>query len=165
MADEKIPQVTIEGANIMFRNFAGREGRFNQEGTRSFAVFIDEDVYAAMERDGWNVKRLKPREDEEDGLGQPYIQVSVKYKGRPPRIVLISSRGRTEVTEDLVDMLDAVEIANCDVILNPYRWLLPNGDTGIKAYLKTMFLTINEDELELKYAGFDDPLDTDSEFD
>jgi hypothetical protein len=48
-------------------------------------------------------------------------------------------------------MLDYADIKTIDVMLNPYEWEV-NGNTGVKAYLKTAFVTLNEDELELKYA-------------
>jgi hypothetical protein len=144
--------VTFEGARIVFRNFAGREGMYNREGERNFAVLLDDDVAEAMARDGWNIKTLKPREGDEDPHPQPYLQVSVGFgKGRPPRIVMISSRGRTDLGEEECEVLDWADIANVDLIVRPYEWVV-NGKTGTKAYLKSIFVTINEDELELKYA-------------
>jgi hypothetical protein len=59
------------------------------------------------------------------------------------------------MTEDTVEMLDFVDVANVDLILNPYEWVV-NGKTGVKAYLKKMFITIREDPLELKYAALED---------
>ena len=106
-----------------------------------------------MESDGWNVKYLRPREEEE--APQAYVQVKVNFKGRPPRVVMITSRGRTNIPEEMVEILDWVEIANVDLIINPYSWAV-NGKTGIKAYLKTIFITIEEDELEKKYADVPD---------
>jgi hypothetical protein len=35
--------------------------------------------------------------------------------------------------------------------VRPYAWDV-NGKTGVKAYLKTLFVTIDEDALELKYG-------------
>lgn len=149
MATRKV----IEGARLMFRNFSGREGQYNREGDRNFAVLIDDpQLEKEMKKEGWNVKFLNPRD--EDDVDQAYVQVSVNYKGRPPKIVLLSSRGnrqvRTDLAEQDVEILDWIEIANVDLILNPYEWTV-SGKSGIKAYLKSMFVTMDEDELDQKY--------------
>src|SRR4051812_40809277 len=91
--------VLMEGVRIIFRNFAGKEGQYNREGDRNFSVLLDEAVAGAMTEDGWNVKWLKPRPDDENDETQAYLPISVNFKGRPPRIVLISSRGRTNLDE------------------------------------------------------------------
>lgn len=141
--------VTIEDARILFRNFAGREGQYNREGDRNFAVVLDPTVAEQMLQDGWNVKYLKPREEGDEPT--PYVQVSVSYKNRPPRIVMVTSRGRTTLPEELVEALDYADLAKVDLIVNPYTWAV-SGKTGVKAYLKSLFVTIQEDELERKYA-------------
>lgn len=141
--------LTIEDAHIVFRNFAGKEGMYNREGDRNFCVLLDEKTAVDMDKDGWNIKALRARE--EGDPEQPYIQVSVSYKGRPPRCVMISSRGRNDLGEEEVEMLDWADIRKVDLIIRPYAWDV-NGKTGIKAYLKSIFVTIDEDELELKYA-------------
>lgn len=151
MSDRK--EVLIEDARIAFRNFAGKEGMYNREGDRNFSILLSPSDAEALSRDGWNVKVLKPRE--EGNEPQPYIQVSVSWRGRPPRIVLITSRGRTEIGEDLVETLDWAEIEKADLILNPYEWQV-SGNSGIKAYLKSLYVTIREDPLELKYASVDE---------
>lgn len=143
--------VLMEGVRILFRNFAGKEGQYNREGDRNFAVLLDEKIAEMMDTDGWNVKVLRPREDEEDASPQPYLPVSVNYKGRPPRIVMITSRNRTVLDESQVEMLDWVDIINVDLIVRPYEWTV-NGKSGIKAYLQSMYVTIQEDPLEAKYA-------------
>lgn len=139
----------FEDARIVFRNFAGKEGMYNREGDRNFCILLDEPTAEAMARDGWNVKALRARE--EGDPDQPYIQVSVSFKGRPPRLVMITSRGRTDLGEGECELLDWADIRTVDVIIRPYEWNV-NGKSGIKAYLKSIFVTINEDELELKYA-------------
>lgn len=147
--------VTMEGVRIIFRNFAGREGMYNREGDRNFAVLLDDPIAEEMAKDGWNVKWLKPREGDEEATEQAYLQVSVNFKGRPPRVVMITSRGRTNLTADEVELLDWADIRNVDLIVRPYEWAV-NGKTGIKAYLQSLFITIEEDELELKYADVQD---------
>ena len=147
--------VLMEGVRIIFRNFTGREGQYNREGDRNFAVLLDDTVANSMAEDGWNIKWLKPREDDEDESSQAYIQVSVNFKGRPPRIVLVTTRGRTNLDEGSIEMLDWADIQNVDLIIRPYEWSV-NGKTGIKAYLQSIYVTIEEDALELKYAQMDE---------
>lgn len=141
--------LVIEDARLIFRNFAGKEGRYNREGDRNFCVLLDEQTAQAMERDGWNVKALRARE--EDDPEQPYIQVSVGFKIRPPRVILITHGGRTLIDEDTIEILDWLDIKTVDLTIRPYQWSV-GGKDGIKAYLKTMYLTIHEDPLDLKYA-------------
>jgi hypothetical protein len=145
--------LVIENARIIFRNFSGREGMYNREGDRNFGVLLDEQLAKEMSEDGWNVKWLKPREEGEPE--QAYIQVSVNFKGRPPRVVMISSRGRTNLGEHEVELLDWADISTADLIMRPYEWAV-NDKHGIKAYLQSIFVTIEEDALELKYAEIDD---------
>jgi hypothetical protein len=150
-------RITFDDARILFRNFAGRETKYNREGDRNFCVVIPDELVEPLRADGWNVKQLPPREDYEP---LHYMKVSLNFKGRtPPKIVIITSRGRTDIDQSLVEMLDFADMARVDLIVNPYNWSV-NGGTGVSAYLKTMFFTIREDELELRYAdvpeiGFD----------
>ncbi len=143
--------VLMEGVQIIFRNFAGREGQYNREGDRNFAVLLDEKVAAAMAEDNWNVKWLRPRNEEEGEAPQAYLPISVNFKGRPPRIVLVTSRGRTNLDESQVETLDWVDIINVDLIVRPYEWTV-NQKSGIKAYLQSIYVTIDEDPLEIKYS-------------
>jgi hypothetical protein len=155
--------VLIEDARIVFRNFAGLEGQYNRAGDRNFGVILPPDIAQQMEQDGWNVKYLKPREDDEGPT--PWVSVSVSYKGRPPTIVMITDRydretgevkqQRVTLPEELVEMVDYADIAKADLILNPYVWNV-SGKSGVKAYLKSLFITIRQDELERKYAGIEE---------
>lgn len=145
--------VTFEDVRIVFRNFAGKEGQYNREGDRNFAVLLDDRMTQQLEDTGWNVKYLKPRE--EGDLPQAYLPVSVSYKGRPPRVVMITSKGRNPLDEAQIEVLDWVEIKSVDLIVRPYDWVV-NAKSGRKAYLKSIFVIIHEDELELKYADLAD---------
>jgi len=139
----------IEDAQLVFRNFAGKEGKYNAEGDRNFCVLLDEGAAEDMLRDGWNIKALRSRE--EGDPEKPYVQVSVGFKFRPPKLVMITSKGRTHLTESELELFDFVDIKKVDLIIRPYTWAV-GGKSGVKAYLQSMFLTVEEDFLELKYA-------------
>jgi hypothetical protein len=139
----------IEDAQIVFRNFSGEEGQYNAKGNREFSVILDPDSAKKMLNDGWNVKQLTPRDEGEEG--DWYITITVGYKAYPPRIVMITSTSRVNLTEETVGSLDWAEILQADLIARAYRWEV-GAKTGIKAYLKSLFVTIHEDELERKYG-------------
>jgi hypothetical protein len=141
----------VEDAQIIFRNFEGREGQYNREGDRNFAVVLDAETAEAMLADGWNIKYLEPRE--EGDVATPYISVSVKFDVRPPRIVMITATTRTPVTEAMVETLDWADFEIVDLIARGYEWTV-NGKSGIKAYLQSLFVTIREDDLERKYGYY-----------
>lgn len=147
-------KITIEGARLIFRNFSGEEGQFNPKGNRNFCVLLDPDLAERLEEDGWNVKHLKPREDEDEP--QAYLQVKVMFGKIPPHCILVTSKNKKTLTEDQVGMLDWVEIKNVDLIIRPYNYELRDGTRGVKAYLKAIYVTIVEDELELKYRDVPD---------
>jgi hypothetical protein len=154
----QLEPLTLEDRRIIFRNFSGKEGKYNAAGVRNFAVVLTEEEGKLMEADGWNVKWGKPREDEEPL--PPFLKVNVKYggKGAPPGIVLITSRGKTRLGEDEAQLVDWADIIKVDLIIRPWQYEI--GDrTGVSAYLKSIYVTIREDELELKYS---DMPDTDS---
>lgn len=148
--------VLMEGVKIVFRNFEGKEGPFNKAGDRNFAVLLDDEIAKAMAADGWNIKWLSPRDDDGDEVepDQAYLPVSIRFDVFPPNVVLVTTHGRTALDESTIEMLDYAEITNVDLIVRPYTWQV-NSKTGIKAYVKTMFVTIEEDELVKKYADMD----------
>ena len=154
MAKDEAEKVTIENATLIFRNFAGKEGQYNREGDRNFAVLLDADSAEVMANNSWNVKVLPPRE--EGDAPQPYLPVAVRFDPIPPSIVMITSAGRAHLDEDTVAMLDYANIKLVDLIVRAYSWTA-NGKSGIKAYLKTMYVTIDEDDLEKKYARTNSP--------
>lgn len=160
MADKKNQNIlvksniTIENARIGFRNFTGKEGQFNPKGNRNFCVFLNEEDARLFENDGWNVKYLEPRDPSDPR--QAYLPVGVSFNNYPPKIMLITSTGKT-ILDDInqLTILDWADFANIDLIIRPYNWEV-NGKTGVKAYLKTMYATIVEDEFEEKYRNIPD---------
>jgi hypothetical protein len=140
--------VLIEDAQVIFKNFRGEEGKYNKAGDRNFGVLLDDDLARRLLKEGWNVKTLKARDEGDEP--QPWIPVAIGYGYRPPKIMMVTSGGRNELTEDLVASLDWADWEKADIILRPYPWSV-SGSSGIKAYVKTLVVVIAEDYLELKY--------------
>lgn len=143
----------FENCRIIFRNFQGKEGQYNAEGDRNFCLLLSPEEAEMMDQDGWNVKYLRAREAEE--TPQAYLPISVGYKNRPPKISMVTSKGRTLLDEEMVGVLDWVDIAKVDMIIRPYQWNV-GGRGGVKAYVKTLVVVIEEDYLELKYADLEE---------
>lgn len=146
--------LVIENARMIFRNFTGRAGKYNKEGERSFCVVInDSDMAEQLTNDGWNVRILKPRDPDDEPTH--YISVAVSYSNRPPMITMLTGSRRTTLTEETISCLDYAEVRNVDLVIRPYNWEAL-GNSGVKGYLKSMYVTVEEDELAEKYAEIDD---------
>lgn len=151
---KRLDNLVMENVRLIFRNFEGRKDKFNKNGNRGFSVIVDDPEAAVrLRHDGWMVKELAPRD--EGDLPTYYIPVAVAFENRPPKIVLISGGRQTILDEDSVHELDYSEIRKVDLSLNPYHWTIEDRDgkkSGVKAYLKTMYVTLEEDEFAHKYG-------------
>ena len=145
--------IRIENAKIRFRNFSGKEGRFNPAGRRNFCVFLDDTSASELLDEGWNIKYLQPRTEEDEP--QAYLQVAVSYANVPPKVYLVTNKQKTLLDEDTINALDWAELETVDLVVRPYNYEV-NGKTGVKAYLKTMYAKIVEDEFADKYEDVPD---------
>lgn len=159
MAEEKNFGLSIENARIIFRNFSGKESQFNRAGDRNFCVIIEPDDAERLRKDGWNVKTLRARDEDEDVTY--YIPVKVAFNQYPPNVWLVSDHPRNviihkmktskvKLDEDTIGELDYLSIDHCDISIRPYHWEI-NGKSGIKAYLKTLYVVAEKDEFAYKY--------------
>lgn len=145
--------ITFEGVRIGFRNFSGAEGKFNRAGDRNFVIFLETAEAEQLASEGFNIKYLKPRDEQEEP--QAYLAVKVNFRGRPPKIMMVTSKGKTPIGEDTVNILDWADLRSVDLIINSFEWEV-NGKTGITAYLKSMYATLEEDDLDRKYSDTPD---------
>lgn len=158
MTRNNVANVSIEHAQIRFRNFTGEPTKYNKAGgKRTFSVMLDKDTADRLTEDGWNVKTWEP-----EGADEPmyHLPVEISYNLYPPKVFMISGNKKTQLTEDTISALQYAEISNLDLIIRPYCWEV-NEKHGIKAYVKAMYVTIVEDEFEKKYRDLDDDSDDD----
>lgn len=161
-----VSNIKIEGGRLIFKNFQGKEDLpYNREGNRNFGVLLDDNLADQLKADGWNVKYRPPRQD--DDYRQPWLPIKVNYRVKPnmapPIIVLINSHGKLRLTEETVGQLDWTQIKNADMIIRPYNYpamLDKKGNeirpAGISAYVKSLYVTVQEDDLAAKYADIPD---------
>lgn len=158
----RLEDFVVENAKLIYRNFAGMETQYNRPGDRNFAVVIDHpEVAQQLSEDGWNVKIRPPREEGDAPFC--YIPVTVKFfpegdaRARMnPKIVLISGNNRVNMAESMLNRLDPpFRIQQADLIIHPRFWE-KNGNSGVKAYLKTLYITQEMDPLEAKYEDTDE---------
>lgn len=144
--------LTIENANIgrgSFRNFAGEKSQFNPMGKRTFTVLFDEATGYSLEQAGWHIRWREPRDEMDDRLAM--LTVEVRFGEFPPKIMLISGGNRTMLDESNIAILDNADIAKCDLIIRPYNWEV-SGNSGTKAYVKSMYVTLQDDDFGGRYA-------------
>lgn len=169
---KRIPNLFLEDAEVLpgsFRNFAGKATRYNKEGNRNFNIVIsDEKTAQRLIDDGWNLRPLKPRnEDGEDAPPRYKLNISVSFrelKGLPPvRVYLYSGKRRTLLDEATIDTLDYAEYSTADLTIRPRLWTDDKtGERRIKAYLQEMHVVIQPDRWADKYEHY---MNSDSEDD
>ncbi|MCF8018156.1 MAG: hypothetical protein K9L62_02035 [Vallitaleaceae bacterium] len=134
----------IRDAQLMYKNFSGRQVGKNRAGTRNVCVVLeDEDVAKQMIEDGWNVK-IK---EFEGGETVYYLPVAVSWNEAYPHLnpeIWLNSNGRArQLDEDEVSVLDRIIIQSVDLVeIRPRKWL--DEDTGtfkIKAFLASIGIT------------------------
>ena len=149
--------LTFENAKIFrpFSNFAGKPDKFHpQGGYRQFCLLLDDETGEKLQKEHWNVRQLMPRDDGDTPT--PYISVRInfhQFNGElSPKVIQITSGGRTRLTEETIGKLDWAEIENVDLSINSRNWEYGKR-SGVNGYLRSMYVTLHEDPLDLKYAA------------
>lgn len=140
--------LVVTDARIAFKNFSGKPTTYTAEGTRTFCLILEDEIAEACKQLGWNIKQMLPKEEGAPII--PYVNVTAKYGDYPPQIWKVTSRGRTLLDEETVGTLDWADIVKVDLKISPWHWQQA-GREGVKLFVSNMFVTINEDPLELLY--------------
>ena len=151
-------KLTIEGARICFKNFAGKATDYNAEGARNFSVVLDDEQAEQLANDGWPIRVRPPREGYEDEGNFNTMKVNVKFGPNPernPKIFRICNGHKVLLTENNVACLDFDDIENIDMRIRPYNWERANK-AGTSAYLEAMYVTVVDDPLASKYETVED---------
>lgn len=160
---KELPLLTIEDLEYVYQtNFSGEAEKYNVAGNRYFNAKISTEIADALSADGWNIKWTKPGKNHpnpEEHVAEPYVEVTVGFKFRPPTIIMIRDDRPTPITERTVSLLDSTEFSKIDVVIRAVRWENENG-SGYKAWLKSFYGTVEMDDLDRKYAYLDAPSST-----
>lgn len=94
MANRVNDNIIMENARIIFRNFSGKESKYNRKGSRNFCVIIDDvELANKLDDEGWNIRRLEPREEGDEP--KYYLQVQVSYENIPPKVYMVTRKTKT----------------------------------------------------------------------
>lgn len=158
--------LVFRDTQIVFRNFAGKAGPYNEEGVRSFSILLDEALAADLHKRGMNVKPMRNNDD--DGANPMFhLPVAVSFRVKPPRIYMVTGDGvgipmrKLMLPEENVEMMDNLEFSACHMVVAFSNYDV-RGTKGKKAYLQSFFGHVLMDELEQEYASVEDMLVDDS---
>ena len=146
-----VKPITFHNAHLkpgMFKNFSGIKNNVNRNGERNFCLELDDDTAIELKNQGWNVRFP------EDDRYAPHLPVAVRFD-QPrfyPKVFRVTSDNENQLDEETISGLDRDEIEYVDITIRPRFWEKDSGEKGIKAYVQTMFVHINEDELMREYG-------------
>lgn len=140
----------IDGRDILYRNFNGAVSRFNNTGAKKFTVRLNEEVAIDLKEKGFNIKQ----KEFDNGEVTYLLEVFINYGSYAPNIYAITGNVKKLLDDNTIKSLQGADIISVDLCIRPYSWEL-NGKTGIKAYVKYMYVTIEEDPFADDYAYMD----------
>lgn len=148
--------LSVEGAKILWTNFAGRPTDYNPNGgKRTFNLVLNKETADTLISEGWNVRTIQPRNEDDDPF---YVtEVTVKFGQFPPKVYLVDgvSHRMHSLDEDTIGQLDNIDIANVDVMVRPYNHGVSNSrGTTVKGYVKSLYVTMDNSDFNGKYANY-----------
>ena len=105
MANRVNDNIIMENARIIFRNFSGKESKYNRKGSRNFCVIIDDvDLAKKLGDEGWNIRILEAREEGDEP--KYYLQVQVSYDNIPPKVYMVTRKTKTLLDDESIASLN-----------------------------------------------------------
>lgn len=140
--------ITIKNSSVAYKNFRGIGGDYNNEGDRNFNVVIDETTARELKNAGYNIRVQPGRKEGDDD--RYLLKINVSYRFVEPNIYVIEDGTRVKITEDTVGRLDGANIDFVDLSFTPSHWK-KGAREGVAAYLKTMYVYLQVDELDREW--------------
>ena len=156
----------IRNARLIYRNFEGVGTDFNSPGDRNFCVIIDKELADRLSAEGWNIKISKPHPEDPDYEQFFFFKVQLTYRDKktglpkryPPEIYMINSTGKHLLNENTVKVLDKKRIIKTDLTVSPWTYEdRRTHEPRVSAYVKELYATVDESELEREYSSYDGP--------
>lgn len=151
----RLPQIVIQDAKLLFRNFAGAaRPPYNQAGDRNCNVLVPPELAAQLKADGWNVRTLKAT-DETVEPGQT-IAFTINMQSQfPPRIWLCTPGHKPELMEaDDLQILDYAKFTSVSLKINPWIWQA--SPQRVSGFLEEGFFELEPDPLRDRYFANND---------
>lgn len=164
----------IENAQVLFKNFSGREKTalvrgsqrvVNEEGKKNFNVLLDpekSDIYWNGEKVtnpdfgqelanlGFNVSVRPGKEDGEPA--QYRLPVHIAFDTITPEIYLVTGNHKVQLDNDSIGCLDGADIISADLSINNGRSYIGNdGQEKVKAWCNKAYFCIAQSRFDSKY--------------
>ncbi len=148
--------LVFEDAQMIFRDFSGRESKYNRDRKRSFAIVIDDEQVADdLIQLGWNVKELKRRDEDEPMRWRLSVRLDMT-KARPPKVMRVTRHSQVQLsTNEEIETLDGDDILDISAVVRPYRY--EDRDTGEmrnSAWLKELWVRVDDNIFADKYRTY-----------
>ena len=142
----------IDGKDLMYKNFEGRERRYKKEGDRNFCLRLTEEEYHHLLDLGYTSPKEKTRvgEDGEEYTNR-YIPIKVNFNSKyPPVVHQVTRNGLVRLDEESIKILDWSDIIEASVAFSPYYREQSKTQT---AWLQELLVEIDDDSFATRYLN------------
>ena len=160
-------EIKFEDVKILagsFRNFSRKRDRFGND-KMNFNFAIDPETAERMKEDGFNVRSIASRDEDEEPTY--FAKVNVNFESNwPPTVTMITKKdgrniGKVELNATSIANLDYADIISADIWVNAYK----RDDNAKKSmYLRKMYVFCEDTPIDDKYNVEYDDTEEDTPF-